>query len=69
MQPDREEYERELERRQQEHLRQVQYGRESYWSPCLHDSCQDCVGTGIKRDGSFCIHFIACSCPKCTPYF
>ena len=36
-------------------------------STCLHDQCPECHGTGKKHDGSMCIHFISCSCPKCTP--
>lgn len=35
---------------------------------CLHKNCQECGGTGKKRDGSVCIHMISCPCPKCTPY-
>lgn len=60
----REEYERNLKRRQKEHLDSIQ---KHPWQPCLHDGCPDCVGTGIKRDGSICVHHISCSCPKCSP--
>lgn len=36
---------------------------------CLHESCQECNGTGIKKsDGNHCIHMISCNCPRCTPY-
>ncbi len=36
-------------------------------SDCLHDGCPECNGTGRKkRDGSMCIHMIACTCRKCT---
>lgn len=35
---------------------------------CLHENCQECGGTGKKRDGSVCIHMISCPCPICTPY-
>ena len=65
---DRESYERDLRARQKEHLRQIEEGQNQNWQPCLHDNCPECCGTGIKRDGSICIHFISCSCPKCTPY-
>lgn len=41
------------------------YGEEM----CLHDSCPDCGGTGIKKWGGACIHFISCPCPKCSPRF
>lgn len=35
---------------------------------CLHASCPECQGTGIKKNGlGMCIHMISCSCPKCTP--
>lgn len=35
---------------------------------CLHDSCSECGGTGIKRNGGgACIHGISCPCQKCTP--
>ena len=61
-------YQRYLERRQKEHLESV-FGRPNSDIPCLHDSCPECIGTGIKRDGSMCVHNIACSCPKCSPSF
>jgi len=35
-------------------------------TPCLHDSCSQCHGTGKKQDGTICIHHISCPCPKCT---
>lgn len=60
-------YGEDLFRRQQEHLRQVQRNRDSNWQPCLHDQCPECVGTGIKKDGTHCVHMISCPCPKCTP--
>lgn len=64
---DKEQYEKNLKTRQEEHLKSVQRFQESRWRPCLHDSCPACLGTGIKVDGSFCIHNLSCSCPKCTP--
>ena len=36
------------------------------FSGCLHDGCPDCHGTGRKEDGSICIHYLSCPCPKCT---
>lgn len=60
----REEYERDLARRQKEHLERI-YNHS--WRPCLHDQCPECVGTGLKRDGSACIHGISCPCPRCSP--
>ena len=62
------EYERDLQKRQEEHLRNIK-GNNSFWQPCLHDQCPNCHGTGIKLDGSACIHFISCPCPKCTPHY
>jgi hypothetical protein len=35
-------------------------------STCLHDKCANCEGKGYKKDGSPCIHLIACKCKKCT---
>lgn len=64
----REEYEKDLAERQRKHLENVRAVGNNNWSPCLHDTCPACHGTGIKIDGSMCIHNIACSCPKCTPY-
>ena len=68
---DREEYYKDLKKRQEEHLRGIngsKYGSNwSNWQPCLHDQCPDCLGTGIKHDGSLCIHMISCPCPKCSP--
>ena len=66
---DRKQYEDDLQRRQKEHLDNVYGNQNRNWRPCLHDSCPDCLGTGIKRDGSMCIHGISCPCPKCTPSY
>lgn len=63
----REEYERDLKLRQEEHLRRINQNQDINWRPCLHDGCPECLGTGIRRDGSMCIHHIACPCPKCSP--
>ena len=65
---DREEYEKDLRRRQKEHLKKVRQGGNRPWRPCMHDGCPECHGTGVKLDGSACIHMISCPCPKCTPY-
>jgi hypothetical protein len=35
---------------------------------CMHGSCPECSGTGIRRDGTYCIHALSCPCPRCTPY-
>ena len=36
---------------------------------CLHDGCEQCHGTGKKQDGTACVHFISCPCPKCNATF
>jgi hypothetical protein len=64
----RDQYEKELKERQKKHLDSIQSKQESYWRPCMHDQCAECHGTGIKINGGSCIHGIACSCPKCSPY-
>jgi hypothetical protein len=61
------EYKEDLKRRQEEHLRKVKEGQKFFWQPCLHDTCPECIGTGIKQDGSLCVHCISCPCPKCSP--
>lgn len=35
---------------------------------CLHDSCNECGGTGKKKKGGMCIHYISCPCKKCSPF-
>lgn len=65
----KEDYKRDLKQRQKEHLDSIQRMRDSNWRPCLHDSCPDCLGTGIRRDGGICIHGISCPCPKCSPTY
>lgn len=60
-------YEEDLKRRQQAHLNALQRQNNQAWRPCAHDSCPDCLGTGIKRFGGACIHCLVCNCPKCSP--
>jgi hypothetical protein len=77
--PSREAYENELKRRQDEHLERVRKNTQPYgnrnqghqqaWRPCMHDQCSSCYGTGMKFDGSPCIHMISCPCPKCSPSY
>lgn len=62
---DRKKYEEDLRERRRLHLENIERRN---WRPCLHDACSECVGTGRKRDGTPCIHGIACPCPRCTPY-
>lgn len=36
-------------------------------SKCLHKSCSECNGTGIRKDGlGMCFHAISCPCPECN---
>lgn len=68
--PSRRQYEEDLRQRQREHLDQIPSsypGDHIPWRPCLHDGCPECVGTGIKKDGSMCVHHMSCPCPKCSP--
>lgn len=64
----RRQYEDDLWRRQKKHIDNLQSKLNQNWRPCLHDSCPSCIGTGIKSDGSMCVHNISCPCPKCSPY-
>ncbi len=36
---------------------------------CAHESCPECAGSGKKRNGETCIHYISCPCPKHTARF
>lgn len=65
---DRKQYEEELQRKQREHLAKVKDRGDSNWRPCLHDSCPQCFGTGIRLDGGHCFHNLSCQCPKCIIY-
>lgn len=58
-----------LRRRQREHLDAVtaRLGGGINQQSCLHDGCPNCIGTGVRADGSMCIHMISCPCPKCSP--
>lgn len=60
-------YERDLRKRQEEHLDHVRHRLERPWQPCMHNGCSECAGTGIKRNGTPCIHTISCPCPRCNP--
>lgn len=60
-----------LRRRQREHLEHVRGRRGDVrrHQRCLHDACPECIGTGVKRDGTTCVHFLSCPCPRCSPTF
>ena len=76
----REQYEEDLKRRQEEHLKRIRENQQQEfgkpyenpyqppWQPCLHDGCSQCHGTGLKFDGTVCIHNLSCTCPKCSVY-
>lgn len=62
-----------LRRRQEEHLERVRRNTRHggmFEAPdpnkCAHNACSSCVGTGIKSDGTMCVHFISCPCPSCS---
>lgn len=62
----------EYNEKQKQHLNNVNKHLENVTKnskPCLHDSCSECVGTGIKKDGAPCIHYISCPCRKCSPCY
>lgn len=61
-------YEEYLKQRKKQHLNNIQNNNLNCM-PCLHDNCPECMGTGIKKDGSMCIHNISCTCPKCSPKY
>ena len=64
---DRKEYEKNLKIRKETHLKNIFDNKSKEWQPCLHEGCPDCIGTGIRTDGSLCVHMISCPCHKCTP--
>ena len=35
---------------------------------CRHDSCDECNGTGTKKNREGCVHLISCPCKKCSPW-
>lgn len=61
----REKYEKDLAERKRKHLEKVSKEKKE-WTPCLHDQCPECIGTGIKKNGSPCVHNLSCNCPKCS---
>jgi hypothetical protein len=65
---DRNQYEEDLRKRQEEHLKNVRQWGGQPWQACAHDQCQQCHGTGVKLNGEVCVHMLACRCPKCQPY-
>lgn len=45
-----------------------EYGFEKQKQICLHKTCQECKGRGIKKNGDYCFHYISCPCKKCSPF-
>jgi hypothetical protein len=43
------------------------WAKKNNCQPCKHDNCSVCHGTGIRKDGTSCVHMISCPCPKCSP--
>lgn len=33
---------------------------------CLHMRCIECNGSGNKKNGEICVHFISCNCNNCN---
>lgn len=62
----RKDYERDLAEMQRKHLENIARQDDANWRPCMHDQCPECLGTGVKQNGSACIHMISCPCPKCS---
>lgn len=63
----REIYEEDLKRRQKQHLDSIIEYQNRDWQPCMHDGCTQCIGTGVRHDGSSCVHALSCPCPRCSP--
>ena len=63
---DQEQYEKDLRERQAAHLKRVRNGGRPF-QPCMHDGCSQCHGTGIRANGTICVHMLCCPCPKCNP--
>lgn len=62
---DMEEYKKDLIRRREKHLKNIL--NQLHGRPCMHDACTECCGTGVRSNGSSCIHNISCPCPRCSP--
>jgi len=62
----REDYEADLRKRQREHLDKVRGTTDKDWIPCAHNSCRECIGTGMKKNGSLCLHGLVCYCSRCS---
>ena len=59
-------YEEELAAKKAAHLKKIQDLKKTTFTPCQHDECPECCGTGKKLNGFACIHYLHCTCPKCS---
>lgn len=57
-----------LNEQQKKPLDEVNKKQKSCWELCAHNACVNCSGTGIGKDNKQCVHFISCTCPKCSFY-
>lgn len=63
----REDYEKQLQERQRQHLEKVRQNRDKDFTLCAHNDCKACHGTFVKVDGSRCEHrLVFCNCGKCS---
>lgn len=35
---------------------------------CLHRTCPNCKGAGIRENGFACLHMLYCPCKNCSPF-
>ncbi len=47
-------------------LKKVAANTQKPFRPCLHDKCSACHGTYVRDNGTRCVHYISCSCPRCS---
>lgn len=62
----KESYLKDLLAKQAAHLKKVAANTEKPFRPCLHDKCSACHGTYVRDNGTRCVHYISCSCPRCS---
>ena len=48
-----------------EHKSLANKGPRDKTEDCLHSSCSECAGSGVKKNGGACVHMISCRCSKC----
>ncbi len=67
MNTNRDQYQRNLDERQKKHLDEIKRRQDAAFTPCAHDACTSCHGTGVKVSGEACFHHLSCKCRKCNP--